>query len=78
MKPVSKLFLIFFMLGLTSVCLSQKVLAELSEAEKSCIQSFKLYQSKAKQGDADAQFNLAFMYQRGLEIPQDFRYAVLV
>jgi len=64
------------MLGLTSVCLSQKVLAELSEAEKSCIQSFKLYQSKAKQGNADAQFNLALLHHQGRGTPQDRRYAI--
>ena len=62
------------MLGLNYLCLPQKVLALNYEG----ITSFEIYQSKANQGDADAQFNLAFIYQRGLEIPQDFRYAVLV
>ena len=76
MKLVSKLLLIFFMLGLISVCLPQKVLAELSELEISSIQSFQLNQSKANQGDADAQFNLALQYYNGTGTPQDTRYAI--
>jgi TPR repeat protein len=72
MKPVSKLLLIFFMLGLVSFCLPQKVFAIHYEG----ITSFEIYQPKANQGDADSQFNLAFLYHRGVEIPQDFRYAV--
>ncbi len=76
MKLVSKLLLIFFMLGLISVCLPQKVLAELSEVEISSIQSFQLNQSKANQGDADAQFNLALLYYNGIGTPQDTRYAI--
>ena len=72
MKLVSKLLLVFFMLGLISVCLSQKVLAE-SEEE---IKSFQLYQPKAKQGDADAQFNLAILYLQGRGTPQSDIYAV--
>ena len=66
MKLVSKLLLIFFMLGLNSVCLPQKVLAELSEVGISSIHSYQLIQSKANQGDADAQFNLALLYYHGL------------
>ena len=73
MKLVSKLLLIFFMLGLVSVCLPQKVLAELSEVE---ISSFQFNQSKAHQGDADAQFNLALLYYHGIGTPQDTRYAI--
>jgi soluble lytic murein transglycosylase-like protein len=76
MKLVSKLLLIFFMLGLLSVCLPQKVLAELSEVEISSIQSFQLNQSKANQGGADAQFNLALLYYHGTGTPQDTRYAI--
>ncbi len=76
MKLVSKLLLIFFMLGLVSVCLPQKVLAELSEVEISSILSFQLNQSKANQGDADAQFNLALLYYNGTGTPQDTRYAI--
>ncbi len=72
MKLVSKLLLIFFMLGHISICLSQKVLA-VSEEE---ITSFQLYQPKANQGDADSQFNLALLYLQGSGIPQDDRYAV--
>jgi hypothetical protein len=72
MKLVSKLLLIFFMLGLVSVCLPQKVLAVSDEG----ITSFQLYQPKANQGDADAQFNLALLYYTGLGIPQDRRYAI--
>ena len=76
MKLVSKLLLIFFMLGLISVCLPQKVLAELSELEISSIQSFQLNQSKANQGDTGAQFNLALLYYHGVGIPQDSKQAV--
>ena len=76
MKLVSKLLIIFFVLGHISVFMPQKVLAELSEAEISSIQSFQLNQSKANQGDADAQFNLALLYYTGLEIPKDRRYAI--
>jgi len=72
MKLVSKLLLIFFMLGLVSVCLPQKVLAVSDEG----ITSFQVYQPKANQGDADAQFNLALLYYTGLGIPQDRRYAI--
>ncbi|MGB3648613.1 MAG: hypothetical protein WA992_08765, partial [Desulfobulbales bacterium] len=48
----------------------QKVLAVNDEG----ITSFQLYQPKANQGDADAQFNLALLYYTGLGIPQDRRY----
>ena len=72
MKLVSKLLLIFFMLGLVSVCLPQKVLAVSDEG----ITSFQLYQPKANQGDADAQFNLALLNYHGVGTPQDTRYAI--
>ncbi len=72
MKLASKLLLIFFILGLISVCLSQKVLAVSEEETK----SFQLYQPKAKQGDADAQFNLAILYLQGRGTPQSDIYAV--
>ena len=64
------------MLGLISVCLTQKVLAELSEIEISSIKSFQLSQSKANQGGADAQFNLALLYYHGVGTPRDTRYAI--
>ena len=60
------------MLGLASVCLPQKVLAVSDER----ITSFQLYQPKANQGDADAQFNLALLYNRGVGTPQDTKQAV--
>jgi TPR repeat protein len=60
------------MLGLISYCLPQKVLAVSDEGTT----SFEIYLSKANKGDADAQFNLAFLYQRGVGIPQDTRYAI--
>ena len=72
MKLVSKLLLIFFILGLISVCLSQKVLAVSEEETK----SFQLYQPQAKQGDADAQFNLAILYLQGRGTSQSDIYAV--
>ena len=72
MKLVSKLLLIFFMLGLVSVCLPQKVLAARNEG----IVSFQLNQSKANQGDADAQFILGLLYSRGIGTPQDTKQAV--
>jgi TPR repeat protein len=61
------------MLGLTSVCLPQKVFAVSSDEG---ITSFQLYQSKANQGYADAQFNLALLYYHGAGIPRDTRYAI--
>jgi TPR repeat protein len=61
------------MLGLISVCLPQKVLAVSSDEG---ITSFQLYQPKANQGDADAQFNLALLYHLGVGTPQDTRYAI--
>ena len=60
------------MLGLISVCLPQKVLAVSDEG----ITSFQLSQSKANQGGADAQFNLALLYHHGVGTPQDSRYAI--
>ena len=60
------------MLGLISVCLPQKVLAVSDEG----ITSFQLSQSKANQGGADAQFNLALLYYHGIGTPQDTRYAI--
>jgi TPR repeat protein len=72
MKFVSKLLWIFIMLGLVSVCLPQKVLAVSDEG----IISFQLYQSKAYQGDADAQFNLALLYHHGVGTPLDSKQAV--
>ena len=72
MKLVSKLLLIFFMLGLVSVCLPQKVLAVSDEG----ITSFQLFQPKANQGHADAQFNLALLYYHGVGTPQDTRHAI--
>ena len=61
MKLVSNLLLIFFILGLNFVCLPQKVLAVSDKARA----SFKLYELKAKQGDVNAQFNLALLYHQG-------------
>jgi len=72
MKLVSKQLLIFFMLGIISVCLPQKVLAINNEG----ITSFQLYQPKANQGDIQAQFNLALLYYHGLGIPRDSKQAV--
>jgi TPR repeat protein len=60
------------MLGHISVCLPQKVLAGLSDEG---ITSFQLYQSKANQGDAEAQFNLALLYYSGVEVSQDCKQA---
>jgi hypothetical protein len=72
MKLVSKLLLIFFMLGLVSVCLPQKVLAE----RKKGVAAFHLHQSKANQGDANSQFNLALLYENGAGTPQNTKQAV--
>jgi hypothetical protein len=60
------------MLGLISVCLSKKVIA----VGDGGITSFQLYQPKANQGDADAQFNLALFYFQGTGTPQDTKQAV--
>ena len=71
MKLISKLLLIFFMLGFISVCLPQKV----SAVSREGITSFQLYQPKANQGEADAQCNLALLYYHGAGIPQDSKLA---
>ena len=72
MKLVSKLLLIFFMFGLVSVCLPQKVLAESSEG----ISHFRSILPKAQQGDANAQYNLALLYENGVGIYRAGRNAV--
>jgi TPR repeat protein len=72
MQLVSKLLLIFFMLGLVSVCLPQKVLAE----RKKAVAAFHFFQSKANQGDANSQFNLALLYENGAGTPQNTKQAV--
>jgi len=72
MQLVSKLLLIFFMLGLVSVCLPQKVLAERNKG----VAAFHLHQSKANQGDANSQFNLALLYEHGAGTPQNTKQAV--
>jgi TPR repeat protein len=38
--------------------------------------AYKLILPLAEQGDADAQFNLALMYEDGLGVPQDYKEAV--
>ena len=60
------------MLGLISVCLTQKVLAVSDEG----VAAFQLSQSKANQGGADAQFNLALQYHHGAGTPEDTKQAV--
>ena len=72
MQLVSKLLLIFFMLGLVSVCLPQKVLAERYKE----VYAFHFFQSKANQGDANSQFNLALLYENGAGTPQNTKQAV--
>ena len=72
MQLVSKLLLIFFMLGLVSVCLPQKVLAERNKE----VYAFHFFQSKANQGDANSQFNLALLYENGAGTPQNTKQAV--
>ena len=72
MQLVSKLLLIFFMLGLVSVCLPQKVLAERNNE----VYAFHFFQSKANQGDANSQFNLALLYENGAGTPQNTKQAV--
>jgi len=73
MKLVSKLLSIFFILGLISVCLPQKVLAELNDKLKPSVQSI---QQKANQGEADAQFALGRLYYQGAGFPQDTKQAI--
>ena len=60
------------MLGLVSVCLQQKVLAENSEG----ISHFRSILPKAKQGVVNAQYNLALLYENGVGIYRDGRKAV--
>jgi len=71
-KLVSRLTIIFLFLGFSSVCLPQKVSAVSDEG----ITSFQLYQPKANQDDADAQFNLALLFKLGAGIPKDLKQAV--
>ena len=71
MQLVSKLLLIFFMLGLVSVCLPQKLLAERNKE----VYAFHFFQSKANQGDANSQFNLALLYENGAGIPRNTKQA---
>jgi TPR repeat protein len=59
------------MLGLVSVCLPQKVLAE----RKKGVAAFHLHQSKANQDDANSQFNLALMYENGAGTPKNTKQA---
>jgi len=73
MKLVSKLLSIFFILGHISVCLPQKVLAELNDKLKPSVQSI---QQKANQGEADAQFALGRLYYQGAGFPQDTKQAI--
>ena len=69
MKLISRLIVIFFILGLIAVCLPQKVLAVSSDEE---IASLML---KAMRGDAAAQYNLGIMYDKGEEVPHDSKKA---
>jgi len=73
MNFVFKLLLGFFVFVFISVCLPQKLLAEFSDTG---IASFQLTQSKADQGDTDAQFNLGLLYYSGVGTPQDSKKAV--
>ena len=72
MKLVSKLLLIFFILGLVSVCLPQ----EESTVRNRGISAFQINQQKANQGGADAQFTLGLLYKRGAGTLQDTKQAV--
>src|SRR5210317_344499 len=72
MKLVSELLLIFFFLGLVSVCLPQKAFAQRNKGAA----AFNLHQSKANQGVADAQFSLGLLYERGVGTSQDTKQAV--
>ncbi len=38
--------------------------------------AYRLWKPLAEQGDADAQYNLGFMYGNGKGVPQDYREAV--
>ncbi len=72
MKLVSKLLLIFFILGHNSVCLPQ---AESTVINRG-ISAFQINQQKANQGGADAQFTLGLLYKRGAGTLQDTKQAV--
>ena len=72
MKLVSKLLLIFFILGHNSVCLPQ----EESTVRNRGISAFQINQQKANQGGADAQFTLGLLYKRGAGTLQDTKQAV--
>ena len=72
MKLVSNLLLIFFILGLNSVCLPQEELTVKNRG----IRAFQINQQKANQGGADAQFTLGLLYKRGVGTIQDTKQAV--
>ena len=69
MKLISRLIVIFFILGLIAVCLPQKVLAVSSNEEIASLLS------KAMHGDAAAQYNLGIMYDKGEEVPHNSKQA---
>ena len=72
MKLASKLLLIFFMLGLVSVCLPQEDFT----VRKRGILAFQINHQRANQGGADAQFSLGLLYKRGAGTIQDTKQAV--
>jgi len=69
MKLISRLIVIFFILGLIAVCLPHKVLAVSSDEEIASLLS------KAIHGDAAAQYNLGIMYDKGEEVPHNSKQA---
>ena len=70
MRLIQIVLTVFFVMGFISACSVQQVKDELNHGE---ISSFI---SKAEQGDADAQYNLAYMYDTGDGVPQDHKKAV--
>jgi TPR repeat protein len=72
MKLVSKLLLIFFILGLNSVCLPQEEFTVRNRG----LRALQINQQKANQGDANAQFNLGLLYERGTGTLPDTKQAV--
>ncbi len=69
MKLIQRVLAIFLVMGFISICLTQQVRAESSDADIS------LFISLAEQGDVNAQWVLGFMYLNGEGIPQNYKQA---
>jgi len=67
MNYIQKVLTVFFVIGFISICVVHQSIAESNVQE---------IISKAKQGEADAQYHLGSMYNSGEGIPHDDEQAV--